>query len=274
MKKTKIILTLVLLTFGLNLQAQEGATEVKPQPVYKAPNGKAFPANWGAPPLRLTRDLRVLPGGYGRGSGTLARWIQENLDKDAEKNKPGIKPVVAKKAYPKHWGAPPRLQTKDLRPLPGGYGLGSSTLAGWIQKNLTNDAKNGVPAPPVLIPGIVAPPDPVAPTFDPAAEANKNAKADLAKVQVGIKAWEATKAKCKGNYSYKIGFQSWVLLRQKKILERYGNVYLSFQKTIPGVAFLNTLISIQLVVLGIYCFTSRSIHLRSKKFLRCLIPLV
>ncbi len=133
MKKTKIILTLVLLTFGLNLQAQEGATEVKPQPVYKAPNGKAFPANWGAPPLRLTRDLRVLPGGYGRGSGTLARWIQENLDKDAKNNKPAvnsgnnqpppppvavgrpappprpIKPVVAKKAYPKHWGAPPRL---------------------------------------------------------------------------------------------------------------------------------------------------------------------
>ncbi len=294
MKKTKIILTLVLLTFGLNLQAQEGATEVKPQPIYKAPNGKAFPANWGAPPLRLTRDLRVLPGGYGRGSGTLARWIQENLDKDAEKNKSGIKPVaakkaypkhwgnppnlqtgdyrplpggygfgsstianwiqknldndaknnkpavnsgnnqpppppiavgrpappprpikpvVAKKAYPKHWGAPPRLQTKDLRPLPGGYGLGSSTLAGWIQKNMDNDAKNDVPAPPVAVdPVAPRPVDP--PVFDPNAKARelaeKQAKEDTRKVKEGIGAWEIAKAKCKGNYSYKIGFQSWV----------------------------------------------------------------
>jgi predicted secreted protein len=222
MKITKLALTLVLLTFGLNLQAQEGATEVKPQPIYKAPNGKAYPANWGSPPLRQTRDLRVLPGGYGRGSGTLARWIQQNLDNDA-KNKAGVKPGigkprpapvprpirpgVAKKAYPKHWGAPPRLQTKDLRPLPGGYGLGSSTLAKWIQQNLDKDAKNRipkpVPAPPVTI-------DPVAPAFDPVAEANKNAKADLAKVQAGIKAWEVAKAKCKGNYSYKVGFESFV----------------------------------------------------------------
>ncbi|SVD97189.1 uncharacterized protein METZ01_LOCUS450043, partial [marine metagenome] len=115
----------VLLTFGLNLQAQKGVTESKPQPIYKAPNGKAFPANWGAPPLRQTRDLRILPGGYGRGSGTLERWIQENLDKDARKNKPGIKPGVGPKTYPKHWGNPPRLQTSDYRPLPGGYGFGS-----------------------------------------------------------------------------------------------------------------------------------------------------
>jgi len=60
-----------------------------------------------------------------------------------------IKPVPATdqvhrpntKAYPVHWGAVPRIQTKDLRPLPDGYGMGSSTLAGWIQKNLDEDAK-------------------------------------------------------------------------------------------------------------------------------------
>ena len=45
------------------------------------------------------------------------------------------------KVYPAGWGAPPRIQTRDLRPLPGGYGSGSSTLAGWIQKNLDQDAK-------------------------------------------------------------------------------------------------------------------------------------
>ena len=53
----------------------------------KAPNGKFFPVHWGAPPRRQTRDLRPLPGGYGRGSGTLARWIQMNLDRDAERKK-------------------------------------------------------------------------------------------------------------------------------------------------------------------------------------------
>ncbi len=57
----------------------------KPVQVYKAPNGKPFPAGWGGPPRRQTRDLRPLSGGYGRGSGTLARWIQENLDRDAAK---------------------------------------------------------------------------------------------------------------------------------------------------------------------------------------------
>lgn len=42
-----------------------------------------FPEHWGTPPARQTRDLRPLPGGYGQGSSTLAKWIQQNLDKDA-----------------------------------------------------------------------------------------------------------------------------------------------------------------------------------------------
>ena len=44
--------------------------------------------------------------------------------------------------FPSHWGQPPRAQTRDLRPLPGGYGRGSSTLAKWIQDNLDKDAKD------------------------------------------------------------------------------------------------------------------------------------
>lgn len=52
---------------------------------YKAPNGKPFPAHWGEPPRIQTRDIRPLPGGYGRGSGTLANWIQKNLDRDANR---------------------------------------------------------------------------------------------------------------------------------------------------------------------------------------------
>ena len=58
----------------------------KPNPILNPKKRKPFPKHWGAPPKRQTRDLRPLPGGYGMGSGTLARWIQENLDSD-KKNK-------------------------------------------------------------------------------------------------------------------------------------------------------------------------------------------
>lgn len=58
---------------------------------------------------------------------------------------PAMNPEPKKKPYPAHWGAPPRMQTKDLRPLPGGYGMGSGTLRAWIQKNLDQDAKAAQP---------------------------------------------------------------------------------------------------------------------------------
>ena len=45
-----------------------------------------FPAHWGDPPFIQTRDLRPLPGGFGQGSSTLARWIQANLDRDAQRD--------------------------------------------------------------------------------------------------------------------------------------------------------------------------------------------
>jgi len=112
---------------------------------FKAPNGKAFPLHWGQPPLRQTRDLRPLPGGYGKGSGTLARWIQKNLDTDTKKDVELTKQTFKApngKVFPLHWGQPPLRQTRDLKPLPGGYGQGSGTLARWIQKNLDTDAKN------------------------------------------------------------------------------------------------------------------------------------
>ncbi len=55
----------------------------------------------------------------------------------APEQAPGGKP------FPQHWGEPPRIQTRDLVTLPGGYGQGSSTLANWIQENLDRDAKQG-----------------------------------------------------------------------------------------------------------------------------------
>ena len=46
------------------------------------------------------------------------------------------------KEFPAHWGDPPAIQTEDIRPLPGGYGQGSSTLANWINTNIKKDKKN------------------------------------------------------------------------------------------------------------------------------------
>ncbi len=152
--------------------------------VHRAPNGKAFPAHWGAPPLAQTRDLRQLPGDYGSGSGTLGRWIQENLDKDAKQPAPKPAPVVHKgpngKAFPARWGAPPPIQTQDFGPLPGGYGQGSSSLGRWIQQNLDKDAA-GNPAPPA--------PKPVGavPTFEEWMKDGKKIPAD--RVFIGGSPW-------------------------------------------------------------------------------------
>ena len=50
-----------------------------------------FPAHWGDPPSYGTKDLRVLPGGYGRGSSTLASWIRKNMDKEPTKSRKPMK---------------------------------------------------------------------------------------------------------------------------------------------------------------------------------------
>lgn len=98
---------------------------------------RSYPRHWGSPPQIQTQDHVPLPGGYGMGSSTLAGWIRRNLERDARN--PDAVPKL--KQFPEHWGPPPRIQTRDFRPLPGGYGRGSSTLARWIQMNLDRDAK-------------------------------------------------------------------------------------------------------------------------------------
>lgn len=90
----------------------------------------------------------------GNGGGTVSAKSPKAGDwetfKIAPKGKETMKPIVkptpvSAQRFPAHWGEPPRIQTKDLRPLPGGYGRGSSTLAKWIQMNLDRDAaKAGV----------------------------------------------------------------------------------------------------------------------------------
>ena len=72
---------------------------------------------------------------------------------DADKKRPPVEdlgrdvPVFNNRPFPPHWGKPPVLQTRDIRPLPGGFGMGSSTLAGWISENIKNDLNKPKPRP-------------------------------------------------------------------------------------------------------------------------------
>ena len=51
-------------------------------------------------------------------------------NRELEKEKPSIdKPKIEKPKFPRHWGKPPEVQTKDFVKLPGRFGMGSSTLA-------------------------------------------------------------------------------------------------------------------------------------------------
>ena len=56
-------------------------------------------------------------------------------------------PAAVKPVYPAHWGSPPSIQTRDYIQLPGGYGRGSSTLAGWISKNIEADLTSAQTSP-------------------------------------------------------------------------------------------------------------------------------
>eukprot|EP00941_MAST-03F_sp_MAST-3F-sp1_P003096 g3096.t1 len=105
----------------------------------------SYPAHWGEPPMRQTRDLRPLPLPFGgMGSGTLAKWIAKKQAEDAAASNDGSSvgvPSGTRPSYPAHWGEPPMRQTRDLRPLPLPFGgMGSGTLAKWIAKKQAEDA--------------------------------------------------------------------------------------------------------------------------------------
>ena len=55
--------------------------------------------------------------------------------------KPDARDVPERPRFPKHWGHPPKIQTRDMVTLPANFGKGSSTLAHWIKDNLKRDSK-------------------------------------------------------------------------------------------------------------------------------------
>jgi hypothetical protein len=62
-----------------------------------------------------------------------------------EIEKPTKPNLPARPTFPKHWGHPPKIQTRDMVKLPGKFGRGSSTLANWIADNLKRDASKEQP---------------------------------------------------------------------------------------------------------------------------------
>ena len=68
------------------VMSQLGIKQAAEKPPAKAKR-KPYPVHWGSPPKRQTRDYRKLPGGYGFGSSTLAKWIQQNMAKDNKAKK-------------------------------------------------------------------------------------------------------------------------------------------------------------------------------------------
>ena len=78
--------------------------------------------------LVITADKLALTGNSGRliipGEGV-------KLPEDGK--------VGAWAGFPERWGPKPKIQSKDIVVLPGGYGYGSSTLANWIKENMAKD---------------------------------------------------------------------------------------------------------------------------------------
>lgn len=64
---------------------------------------------------------------------------QKNAQKAREAKALRDRPV-----FPAHWGPRPEYETMDIVSLPGGYGSGSSTMAGWIRGKLAEDKAAGI----------------------------------------------------------------------------------------------------------------------------------
>ena len=95
-------------------------------------------------PTAAALDSRAISHRFGlsrRRSNTFLPWLIMGCLMCGLAFSVGVHAQVVK-PFPDHWGEPPALQTRDLRPLPGGYGRGSSTLARWIQEHLDQDASN------------------------------------------------------------------------------------------------------------------------------------
>ena len=86
-------------------------------------------------------------GALGLGGVTAAKYLWDRSHPMVNEYGTGL----AKK-FPARWGPPPEAQTRDLIELPGGYGMGSTTLSRWITSKLKEDAAGSIPDAPEVSP--------------------------------------------------------------------------------------------------------------------------
>jgi hypothetical protein len=98
-------LIIVSLVCGLlNAVAVDKPQKEKPQKEtqqIEKPAKPHFPRHWGKPPEIQTRDMVELPGKFGKGSSTLAKWISDNIKRDVDKKPQPTKPTLPVKPQPR-----------------------------------------------------------------------------------------------------------------------------------------------------------------------------
>ena len=98
-------LIIVSLVCGLlNAVAVDKPQKEKPQkekPQVEKPAKPHFPRHWGNPPEVQVRDYVKLPGRFGMGSSTLAKWIADNIKRDVDKKPQPNKPKSPVKPKPR-----------------------------------------------------------------------------------------------------------------------------------------------------------------------------
>lgn len=118
-----------------------------------------FPFAWSAgSPLWEADGLHLTAAGYDALGDALAPFVRQALAVEAQAAlpaAPGAEDAAAAEAdpgaparlypgaskpFPAHWGEPPRVQTRDYREWPAGYGVGSGSVGKWVAENMAKDA--------------------------------------------------------------------------------------------------------------------------------------
>jgi hypothetical protein len=110
-----------------------------------------FPFEWSAgSPLWEADGLHLTAVGYDTLGEALAPAVMQALTAiEAQSAHPAAEEVQggttrlfpgASKPFPARWGEPPRLQTRDYREWPAGYGAGSGSVGKWVADNMAADA--------------------------------------------------------------------------------------------------------------------------------------
>jgi len=115
--KALIILSLLLTSSLMASNQPHGEKQPRPEKPQISPEKPRFPKHWGHPPRLQVRDHVKLPGKFGEGSSTLAKWIADNLKRDANKERPG-KEEPNPQPKPKPKPKPPGKPTPPIVPLP------------------------------------------------------------------------------------------------------------------------------------------------------------